>query len=256
MRHLIALTILVCSALLTSHPALAQFSQQGPKLVGTAAERNQQQGTSVALSADGNTAIVGASTLSELGLGFGTIGGAGAAWVWTRRGGIWSQQGSRLAASDASSRAVQGSSVSLSTDGNTAIIGGPGDVDAGAAWIWIRSAGSWTQQGTKLVGTGTAGPADQGASVDLSADGNTAIVGGPHDGAGIGAAWIWTRSGGLWTQQGVKLVDRVPSAPSKVFPYPSPPTATRPSWEGHPTTMALERRGSGSEAEDPGPSKE
>ena len=49
---------------------------------------------------------------------------------------------------------------------------------AGAAWVWTRSGGVWTQQGTKLVGTGAVGDADQGQSVSLSADGNTAIVGG------------------------------------------------------------------------------
>jgi hypothetical protein len=55
----------------------------------------------------------------------------------------------------------------------------------------------WTQQ-TKLVGTGARGPAGagQGASVSLSGDGNTAIVGGPKDndrpGAfPAGAAWVF-----------------------------------------------------------------
>jgi hypothetical protein len=43
-------------------------------------------------------------------------------------------------------------------------------------------------------------------SVALSADGNTAIVGGVADNAEIGAAWVYTRSGTDWTQQGNKLV--------------------------------------------------
>jgi hypothetical protein len=60
MRYPVALTVLVCATLLSSHPALAQFSQQGPKLVGAgAAGAFPQQGFSVSLSADGNTAIVG-----------------------------------------------------------------------------------------------------------------------------------------------------------------------------------------------------
>jgi hypothetical protein len=37
----------------------------------------------------------------------------------------------------------------------------------------------FAQQGSKLVGTGAVVPSDQGSSVALSADGNTAIVGGP-----------------------------------------------------------------------------
>jgi len=64
----------------------------------------------------------------------------------------------------------------------------------------------FSQQGPKLVGTGagSAGP-EQGSSVAVSADGNTAIVGGPFDNSGAGAAWVFTRAGGAWTQQ-MKLV--------------------------------------------------
>ena len=70
-------------------------------------------------------------------------------------------------------------SVSLSADGNTAIVGGLSDNGgAGAAWVYTRSGGVWTQQGNKLVGTGAIGAAQQGISVSLSSDGNTAIVGG------------------------------------------------------------------------------
>ena len=48
--------------------------------------------------------------------------------------------------------------------------------------------------------------AEQGSSVALSADGNTAIVGGPDDNAGTGRRGSSRRSGGVWTQQGSKLV--------------------------------------------------
>ncbi|MBY0248207.1 MAG: IPT/TIG domain-containing protein, partial [Nitrospiraceae bacterium] len=64
-----------------------------------------------------------------------------------------------------------------------------------------------TQQGPKLVGTGAAaGIVQQGYSVALSADGATALVGGPADDTNTGAAWVFTRTGGSWTQQGTKLV--------------------------------------------------
>ena len=53
LRHHIALIVLVCATLLSSHPALAQFSQQGPKLVGTGAVGIVKQGFSVSVSADG-----------------------------------------------------------------------------------------------------------------------------------------------------------------------------------------------------------
>src|SRR5438105_15483195 len=61
----------------------------------------------------------------------------------------------------------------------------------------------FTQQ-AKLVGTGAVGNAFQG-NVALSADGSIAIVGGPFDNGGAGAAWVFIRSGGTWIQQ-AKLV--------------------------------------------------
>jgi C1A family cysteine protease len=186
------------------------WAQQGGKLVGTGVKGGYAlQGTSVALSADGNTAIVGGPQDHP-----SPAWGIGAAWVFTRSAGVWTQQGSKLVGSDASNQAEMGTSVSLSADGNTAIVGGfcddndgfCGDVsDVGAAWVFGRSAGVWTQQGSKLVGTGTAGGsgAQQGTSVALSADASTVIVGGPCDNnngsctgapgyVGVGAVWVFT----------------------------------------------------------------
>jgi uncharacterized protein (TIGR03437 family) len=180
-------------------PARAQMIQQGPKLVATGAvpAAYQGQGYSVALSADGTTAIVG---------GPNDNGNAGAVWVYTRSGGVWSQQGDKLFGSGAVGSAYQGGAVALSADGNTAIVGGPNDNGSvGAAWVYTRLGGVWSQQGGKLVGTGAVGSAGQGNSVALSADGNTAIVGGPRDNSSAGAAWIYTRLGGAWSQQGGKL---------------------------------------------------
>ena len=178
-------------------PALTQFSQEGSKLVGTFAVGLGEQGWSVALSADGNTAIVGGLADNRI---------TGAAWVYTRSNSVWTQQ-SKLAGTGAVGSAGQGWSVALSDDGNTAIVGGPFDTsNTGAAWVFTRSNGVWTQQGNKLVGSGAVGDARQGASVALSDDGNTAIVGGPFDNWNTGAAWVFTRSNGVWTQQRSKLV--------------------------------------------------
>jgi hypothetical protein len=173
--------------------AQTRFVQQGPKLVGSGAIGNgSTQGHGVALSVDGNTAIVG---------GPADNGNAGAAWVFTRVNGVWQQQ-QVLFGRDASGAASQGYSVALSGDGNTALVGGPSDnSNAGAAWVFARVNGAWTQQGSKLVGTGGQGNAHQGFSVALSADGNTAVVGGPQDANGTGRAWVYRRTGsGTWTQ--------------------------------------------------------
>jgi hypothetical protein len=99
--------------------------------------------------------------------------------------------GSKLVGSGAVGNAEQGSSVGLSADGNTAVVGGPNDNSTvGAMWVFTRSGGVWTQQGSKLVGT-PAGSAYQGHSVALSGDGNTAIVGGYVDNNPVGAAWVF-----------------------------------------------------------------
>jgi hypothetical protein len=189
--------VLLCALLLSSQSSLADFTQQGAKLFGTGAVGGALQGSSVSLSADGNTAIVGGPIDNH---------SAGAAWVYTRSGTTWTQQGSKLFGTGAVGAAGQGGSVALSSDGNTAIVGGPSDNgNAGAAWVYTRSGTTWTQQGSKLVGTGAVGAARQGISVALSSDGNTAIVGGNRDNNVAGAAWVYTRSGGVWTQQGSKL---------------------------------------------------
>ena len=174
------------------------WSQQGAKLVPTGAVGYPRVGYSVALSADGNTALMGAETDDY------TIG---AAFVFTRSGSTWSQQGSKLVGSGAVGDAEQGNAVALSSDGNTALIGGFADNSlVGAAWVFTRSGTTWTQQGAKLVGIGAVGTAFQGFSVALSGDGATALVGGFEDNTYVGAAWVFTLSGGIWSQQGSKLV--------------------------------------------------
>src|ERR1035437_5983917 len=181
----------------------AQFLQQGPPLLGTGfVGPGPEQGTSVALSSDGNTAIIGGPNDGDL--------NPGATWIFTRTNGVWSQQGSKLVgtgAIDLPQGAFQGRSVSISADGNTSIIGGNYDSNGvGALWVFTRTNGVWSQQGSKLIGTGASGNAYQGISVSLSADGNTAITGGIYDNTNIGAAWVFTRTAGVWSQQGNKLV--------------------------------------------------
>jgi hypothetical protein len=183
------------------------WTQQGAKLVGTGFSFNAEQGK-VALSADGNTAIVGGFMD-----GGDNSNNHGAAWIFTRNAGVWSQQGDRLIGTGGSADAAQGSSVAISADGNTAIIGGYNDKNdiagsglVGAAWIFTRTGGTWTQQGAKLAGTGAIGEADQGWSVALSADGNVAMIGGKSDNTNQGAVWVFRRSGNTWAQQGVKQV--------------------------------------------------
>jgi hypothetical protein len=171
--------------------------QQGSKLTGSGATGAAAFGFEVALSADGNTALVGAPLDDSA---------VGAAWVFTRSGATWTQQGSKLIGTGrAGSQSFTGWSVALSADGNTALVGGPGDNDfAGAAWVFTRSNGTWTQQGPKLTGSGESGQGFFGSTAALSADGSTALVGGSEDAGRVGAVWFFTRSGATWSQQGPK----------------------------------------------------
>jgi hypothetical protein len=206
------------------------FMQQGEKLVGDCMSNCEHEGTgetgtdelgwSVALSGDGNTALIGGHTESDRG------DYPGAAWVFTRSEGVWAQQA--MLVGDCTSSCTGegtgetgngdfGESVALSADGNTALIGAPVDNgSAGAAWIFTRSGGVWTQQGSKLVGDCSSGCANEGTGeiglgtfgwkVALSSDGDTALIGAPRDDEFAGAGWVFTRSGGVWAQQGAKLV--------------------------------------------------
>ena len=192
----VILFLIVC---LSSEISLAQFTQQGSKLFGTGAIGDAFQGSSVSISADGNTAVEGGSFDNS---------NAGAVWVFTRIAGAWTQQGTKLLGTGfVGSNIYLGCSVGISADGNTIVAAGQGDNNnAGAVWVFTRSAGVWTQQGSKLVGPGSVGNALQGHSVGISGDGNTIIVGGERDNNNAGAVWIFTRSAGVWTQQGGKLV--------------------------------------------------
>lgn len=141
-------------------------------------------GSSISLSADGSTAAIG---------GQGDNSNKGATWVFTRVNGIWTQHQNKLIGMDAAGNSNQGVSVSISGDGTTIVTGGSADNNnKGAAWVFKKSNDTWRQQGTKLVGTGSIGASMQGFTVAISADGYTAILGGPEDNNNAGATWFFT----------------------------------------------------------------
>jgi CSLREA domain-containing protein len=180
------------------------YVQQGDKLVPTDTVTGEGElGWSVALSDNGDTAIVGAPAE-------GTSDG-GAAWVFTRSGGVWSEQ-AELFPSNASGPNEFGLSVGLSSTGDTAIVGGPLDNDGkGAAWVFTRSGTTWSS-GTELLPSDESGSANFGWAVALSDNGLGAVVGGPQDtdpvlGSGAGAAWafVYSAANASWQQDGSKI---------------------------------------------------
>ena len=189
------------------------WGQQGSKLVGTGASPNSTQGRRVAISGDGNTVIVGGQKESS---------SANVVWIFTRTNGVWTQQGSF--AGTAGSSSLSASSVGISDDGNTAVVGYNNNSPYLTAWVYTRTNGVWSQPGSKLFeATGVAGSGFASLSVAISGDGNTAIVGNPNDdapsdvfGAPPGAARIFTRTNGVWSQQG-KLYPTTSSGRSPQF---------------------------------------
>jgi len=117
--------------------------------------------------------------------------------------GNWSET-QKLLASDAVADAAFGGGVCL--DGNTAIIGAPGDDDnghwSGSAYVFIWDGTSWTEQAKLLPSDGGAVDAQFGGYMDL--DGDTAVIGAFWDddnGLHSGSAYVFTRTGTMWTEQ-------------------------------------------------------
>lgn len=173
------------------------WSQQGPKLVGSDRVGAALMGVQVAISADGNTVLVGGS---------GDNASVGAAWVFKRAGGVWTQDGSKLVGADRVGAGNFGVQVALNDAGDRALVSAHlDDGGVGATFVFQRSGGVWAQVGNKLVGTGGSATAAQGSAVAFNSAGTMALVGGYNDGAGVGAMWFFTEIGGVWSQVGAKF---------------------------------------------------
>jgi hypothetical protein len=171
------------------------WTREGEPLRGGGDPHEGRFGKSVALSADGRLALVGDPSEGN---------GHGAAWAFVDSG-TWSRQ-AMLTCSDPAGLAHFGRSVALSGDGATAVIGGPSDAQGiGAAWAFTRADTIWAQRGEKLTGEGGGAEGHFGKSVALSADGATALVAAPDDGAGRGATWTFARSGSTFAKAGSEL---------------------------------------------------
>jgi hypothetical protein len=158
-------------------------------------EGGREFGEGVALSADGNTALVGVP---------GAAGRLGFVEVWTRAGSTWT---------DTSTLSVEGegpilfgATVALSADGDTAIVGAPGE-ESEAVFAFQFNGTAWEQQGPALApGGGPGAGIGIGRTLALSGDGDTALLGAEH----ADEAFVFTRSGGTWTQQTEPLTGSVP----------------------------------------------
>jgi hypothetical protein len=167
-------------------------------------------GKSVALS--GDTLVVGADRYDV-----GTNRDQGVAYVFVRNGGVWVQQ-AKLTAGDGIQYDRFGQSVAI--HGDTIVIGSQAEpngsstiaqledpaptpaTNQGAAYVFQRQDGVWTQQAKLIANDGAANDAF-GYSVALSGDalavGAFGVDIGPN--ALQGAVYVFTRSLGVWTQR-------------------------------------------------------
>jgi len=173
-------------------PAQAQFTEIA-KLLASDKQNGDFFGHAAAIS--GDYAIVGAyaedTGASE----------AGAAYIYERSGGVWSQV-AKIQASDKQGGDQFGWSVAIS--GDRAIVGAynedTGGTDAGAAYIFERSGGMWSQV-AKIQASGKQAGDNFGVSVAISGD--RAMVGAYWEdtgGSSAGAAYIFELSAGVWSQ--------------------------------------------------------
>lgn len=167
---------------------------QQAKLVPSDGASQDSFGIAVAIS--GDTIVVGAYGDED----FGSL--SGSAYVFRRTLTTWNQE-AKLTASDGAAGDFFGFSVGVS--GDTVVVGAYGEDDngiaAGAAYLFERSGATWTQS-AKIVASDGGNTDFFGTSVAISVD--TVIVGAPQDddaGAQSGSAYIFTRSGGSWSEE-------------------------------------------------------
>ena len=191
-------------------------------------DANDRFGATVAIS--GDTIVVGAPMESSGGKGVGSsqsdnsAANAGAAYVFVRTGGVWSQQ-AYLKASNTDPGDQFGVAVALS--GSTLVVGAPGErssfgtinqhaddnalPNAGAAYVFVRSGSAWAQEAYLK-----AGYVQKYFGQNVAVAGDLVMVGEPGDsshGVGVnngiaaggaiysGAAYAFARTGGVWTQE-------------------------------------------------------
>jgi len=164
-------------------------------------------GSSVALSMDGSTVIVG---------GFRDSNNRGAVWVFTvREEGervsikVWRQFGSKLVATDTNGTHVHvGYAVSVSGNGEYLAFSSRDDAShRGAVWPYQLKQERWIQDGRKLVGNGFIGKPYQGTSLALSEDAQTMVFGGFEDDGKNGAVWRFLYENNEWAQWRYKTSD-------------------------------------------------
>jgi hypothetical protein len=204
--------------------------QQQAYLKASNTDANDRFGHSISIS--GDTLVVGAYYEDSNATGVGgdetdnSAQDSGAAYVFTRAAGVWSQQ-AYLKASNAGASDAFGFSVAIS--GDTLVVGARSEasnatgvngdeannlaINSGSAYVFTRTANVWSQQ-AYLKASNTDGGDWFGWSAAISGDAlvigardeDSNATGVDGDGANnlaedAGAAYVFTRTAGVWSQQ-------------------------------------------------------
>lgn len=225
--------------------------------------------TGLTLSHDGSTLAVSAEAYPSPGPE------AGAVYVFARNGTSWTEQ-ALLQPSNIRLSAQFGYSLGLSADGNSLFVGSPGEAsfatgvgppqtdmngsNSGAAYLFTRSGGTWTESGYFKMSTNQTS-ASFGTSVAISADASTLAVGAPNehsDGTGIngtegnynnqgsGAVYVFVRSGNTWVQQAYV------KSPTPMLQTQGDHLGTALALSGNGNTLVVTATGEDSDARDVG----
>jgi len=166
-----------------------------PQIKLTASDATPSDSFGISVSISGDTALIGAR--------LGTVGSfdTGSAYVFKRHGAGWSQQ-AKLTASDGAANDWFGQTVSVS--GDTAVVGAHfhdnGKIDAGAAYVFVRSGELWGQQ-AKITAPDSSSGDIFGFSVSVSGD--ALAIGARQDDAGAGSK----RSIDMWSAAAERSAD-------------------------------------------------
>ncbi len=169
------------------------------KLAASDGEANDNFGGDVAVSADGNTVVMGAT---------GDDSGKGSAYVFRWNGSSWMQK--KLTASEGAANDAFGASVAVSEDGDVVIVGASYDdvdlnSDQGSVYVYRWNGSSWVE--TKITASDGLASDYFGCSVSVSSDGNIIVVGAHGDddkGTDSGSAYVYRWNGSSWV--GTKLL--------------------------------------------------
>jgi hypothetical protein len=158
-----------------------------------------QFGYGVALNANGSVVVVGANNKNVTG-----NANQGAVYVYSNANGSWYQL-AQLVASDGAMDAFFGTTVAISSDARTILIGAYNQGAVGAAYVFqsLSGNGSWVQIARLGPSDGANGDAF-GVSVALSLDGRVALVGANYHTrtlSGQGSAYMYVAvENGTWVQ--------------------------------------------------------